>query len=106
MIARARAIADGKLEATAEDRAFHAHELDEFERYKKLGFEEGLPDDPEAQFELWNNAHTAALEDYGIPEIVRDPVTGEIRSTLYHPSCDPRLPLQGSEPSLEWLFSG
>jgi len=90
MLMRLRAIADGKLEATIEDKAFHAHEIDEYQRYQNLGFKEGQPKDRDASRELWNNAHTAALEDYGMPEAVRDPETGKIRSTLYHPSCDPR----------------
>jgi hypothetical protein len=91
MMARQRAIADGKLEASIEDKAFHAHELDEYQRYQNLGFKDGIPDDPEEAFQLWNNAHTAALEDYGMSEVVTDTLTGRQRSTLYHPSCDPRL---------------
>jgi hypothetical protein len=91
MMARQRAIAAGNLEASIEDKAFHAHELDEYQRYENLGFKDGIPDDPEEAFQLWNNAHTAALEDYGMSEVVTDTLTGRQRSTLYHPSCDPRL---------------
>ena len=91
MLARQRAIADGKLETTFEDKAFHAHEIDEYQRYQNLGFKEGLPEDEEAQAELWNNTHSAALEDYRMSETELDPMTGKMRSTLYHPSCDPRL---------------
>jgi hypothetical protein len=63
-----------------EDLNFYTHELDEFQRYKNLGFETGLPDDPHAQQELWNNAHTAALEDYGLKEVVDGKVRCIIRT--------------------------
>ena len=91
MMARQRAIADGKLQPTMEDKAFHAHELDEYRRYQNMGYKNGLPAGQDAQAELWNNVHTAALEDYSMSEVERDLATGQVRSTLYHPSCDPRL---------------
>jgi hypothetical protein len=99
MISRLRAIADGKLEPTAEDLNFYTHEIDEFQRYKNIGLETGLPDDPNAQAELWNNTHTAALEDYGLADVV------DGRSTLYHPECDPRtLPADWTAPG-GWPFA-
>jgi hypothetical protein len=80
MIQRARDIADGKIEPTQADKNFYTHELDEFERYKKLGWEQGQPSNPDEAYELWNNAHTAALEDYGLKE-------GP--GVLYHPDAQP-----------------
>jgi hypothetical protein len=44
-----------------------------------LGYESGTPTDPEAAHTLWNNAHTATLEDYGLPATP---------SALYHPEAE------------------
>lgn len=82
MIGRLRRIVRGKLKPTTEDRNFYAHELREFVRYKKCGYETGQPLTDEAQYELWNNAHTAALEDYGLNE-TKDPM----KHPLYHPDA-------------------
>lgn len=82
MIERLRAVADGELEPTPADRNFYAHELREYVRYRSLGYEEGQPVDPDAAYELWNNAHTATLEDYGLKE-------GP--GVLYHPDVDPKM---------------
>ncbi len=59
MIERLRAIADERIESTPVDRGFYTHELREYIRYRKLGYERGTPADPEAAHALWNNAHTA-----------------------------------------------
>jgi hypothetical protein len=60
--------------ATPWDRQFYAHELREFVRYRRLRIrDEGTRDD-------WNNAHTAALKDYGIVDA---------EAMLYHPSIGP-----------------
>jgi hypothetical protein len=64
MIARLRLIADRKLAAAEQDLNFYAHELREFVRYRRLGFETGRGDD----WSLWNDLHTATLEDYGLRE--------------------------------------
>lgn len=76
MISRLRAIAKGELEPTETDRNYYAHELREYVRYRRLGHPTGAGDDSE----LWNNAHTATLEDYGINE--RTP------NILYHPDAE------------------
>lgn len=76
-IQRLRDIAAGKLEPTEADLNFYGHELRESVRYGKLGYKTGKPTDPDAADRLWNNAHTATLEDYGLKE-------GE--GVLYHPS--------------------
>jgi hypothetical protein len=83
MINRLRAIASGEIEPTASDLNFYSHELREYVRYRNLGWPEGQPADPEAARELWNDAHTATLEDYGLRE-------GP--GVLYHPEVDPYTP--------------
>ncbi len=80
MIQRLRDIAAGKLQPTQADLNYYSHELREFVRYRQLGWQTGKPADLDAAHELWNNAHTATLEDYGL----RDG-TG----VLYHPSVEP-----------------
>jgi predicted methyltransferase len=68
MVERLRKIAVGKLVAEPVYLRFYTHEIREYLRYKKLGYPTGQPDDPDAAYELWNNAHTATLEDYGLKE--------------------------------------
>jgi len=72
MLGRLRQIARGNTNPTVQDLNFYAHELDEFARYRELGWETGQPASPEVAYELWNNCHTAALEDYGLREVVTD----------------------------------
>ncbi len=60
---------------------FYTHELREFVRYRNLGYETGVPVDPDEAMRLWNNAHTSTLEDYRL---------SEGRGVLYHPSTYPR----------------
>lgn len=76
MLNRLRKIADGKFSASAQDLNFYAHELREFARYKWLGFATGKGDD----YELWNDLHTATLEDYGLRENLDD----LYENPLYH----------------------
>ena len=76
MINRLKAIADGKMQATQVDYNYYTHELREGIRYKKLGYPNGQPSGNDAAHELWNNAHTATLEEFG----VRD-------SDLLHPGA-------------------
>jgi hypothetical protein len=80
MIQRLRDIATGRLRATDSDLSFYAHELREFVRYRRLGWPTGQPAGVDAMHELWNNAHTAALEDFGLRERP---------GVLYHPSVLP-----------------
>jgi hypothetical protein len=63
MVARLRRIATGEIGATPTDRAFCTHQLRAFVRYRRLGHATGDPG-----YEVWNNVHTAALEDYGLRE--------------------------------------
>ncbi len=80
MVQRLRDIAAGKLKPTQADLNFYSHELRESIRYKRLGFLNGQPLDADAAYDLWNNAHTATLEDY---------LLKEGRGVLYHPSVIP-----------------
>ena len=68
MVQRLREIADGTREATPTDLNFYTHELRESVRYRKLGWKTGQPLDRDEAYRLWNNAHTATLEDYRIKE--------------------------------------
>ena len=79
MIERLREISRGQRQSTPYDLNFYTHELREFVRYRRLGWDTGQPDDPEAANDLWNHAHTASLEDYNLP------ATGAI----YHPLVEP-----------------
>lgn len=68
MLDRLTSIVAGDMEPTSYDLNFYTHELDEAGRYAQLGFgpESGADlGDPE-MYEVWNDVHTAALEDYGI----------------------------------------
>ncbi|HVE83219.1 MAG TPA: hypothetical protein VND93_10250, partial [Myxococcales bacterium] len=80
MVKRLRMIAAGKLEPTEYDRAFYSHELRESVRYKRLGWPTGQPLDANASYELWNNAHSATLEDYRLREKLPN---GDL--ALFHP---------------------
>ncbi|NET39573.1 MAG: hypothetical protein F6K19_47700 [Cyanothece sp. SIO1E1] len=74
---RLREIASGGLEPTQADLNNYTHELREFLRYKNLGYETGVPSNPDAAARLWNNTHTATLEEFGLREGF---------GVLYHPS--------------------
>ena len=68
MVQRLRDIEAGKIEATKTDINFYSHELRESVRYRKLGWPKGQPNSVDDAYEVWNNAHTATLEDYGLKE--------------------------------------
>ena len=74
MIERLRRITQGSLEPTEWDLNYYTHELREYVRCRRLGWESGIPKDPMEAHRLWNNAHTATLEDYRL--------NGDM---LYHP---------------------
>jgi hypothetical protein len=79
MVERLRDIAQNRLKPEPVDLRFYTHELREYIRYKKLGYPTGQPDDPDQAYELWNNAHTATLEDYSLKEGF---------GVLFHPSVE------------------
>lgn len=68
MLDRLSSITAGDLEPTSYDLNFYTHELDEAGRYAQLGFgpESGVDLGISEMYEVWNDVHTAALEDYGI----------------------------------------
>src|SRR5437868_315633 len=68
MLDRIREISAETREPSEYDLRFYTHELREFVRYRALGFETGQPTDADEAYNLWNNAHTATLEDYRINE--------------------------------------
>jgi hypothetical protein len=76
MVKRLRSIASGDVAPTEYDLNYYTHELREFERYTNLGWERGQPEGVDASYDLWNNAHTATLEDYGLKD-----------NQLYHPDA-------------------
>ena len=73
MLGRLQRIVSGEAAPSIYDLNFYTHELDEAERYAALGHTSGDLGSGE-MYEVWNNVHTAALEDYG--------VTGD---DLFHP---------------------
>lgn len=79
MVERLKNIVAGTLKAQPVDLRFYTHELRELIRYKKLGYPTGQPSDPDEAYELWNNAHTATLEDYQLKEGY---------GVLFHPSVE------------------
>jgi hypothetical protein len=68
MVDRLRGIVRGDITPTDHDLRFYTHELREFVRYRRLGYEHGEPLGDEASYRLWNQAHTATLEDYRLRE--------------------------------------
>jgi hypothetical protein len=68
MLDRLTSIASGAMEPTSYDLNFFTHELDEADRYAKLGFgpESGVDLGSSEMYEVWNDVHTAALEDHGV----------------------------------------
>ncbi len=79
MVERLRSIATQTLVAEPVDLRFYTHELREYLRYNKLGYPTGQPTNPDDAYELWNNAHTATLEDYKLKEGF---------GILFHPSVE------------------
>ncbi|MNQ89477.1 hypothetical protein D3C85_1047850 [compost metagenome] len=63
MIDRLEKILRGEIPVTDTDKRFYTHEVRELERYRALGVKDGHEDRS-----VWNDAHTATLEDYSINE--------------------------------------
>ncbi|MBC3951332.1 S-type pyocin domain-containing protein [Pseudomonas folii] len=64
MIDRLEKILRGEISISDIDKRFYTHEIRELERYRALG----LRDSEEGS--VWNDTHTATLEDYGIDEML------------------------------------
>lgn len=69
MIERLEKILTGELQVTDIDKRYYTHEIRELERYRNLGVKDGtLPESIQEKKTVWNNTHTATLEDYKINE--------------------------------------
>jgi len=67
MIGRLKNIAKGEFPPEQVDLNYYTHECREFQRYCNLGWESGEPEG-HASYDLWNNAHTATLEDFKLKD--------------------------------------
>ncbi|WP_244880028.1 S-type pyocin domain-containing protein [Pectobacterium betavasculorum] len=69
MIERLENILNGQITITDTDKRFYTHELRELERYRNLGIKDGeVPSSIQEESSVWNDTHTATLEDYKINE--------------------------------------
>ncbi len=75
MISRLKKIANKELLPEKYDLNYYTHECREYLRYCNLGWETGEPNGLDG-YELWNNAHTATLEDFKIKD-----------TDLFHPDA-------------------
>ena len=75
MISRLKKIANKELLPEKYDLNYYTHECREYQRYCNLGWETGEPNGLDG-YELWNNAHTATLEDFKIKD-----------TDLFHPDA-------------------
>lgn len=78
MIERLEKIKKGELQISDWDKRFYTHETREFERYKAMGYENTKNAD--ISKEVWNDTHSATLEDYKISEYDESG-----RDNIYHP---------------------
>ena len=62
MIERLGKILKGEIAITDVDKRFYTHELRELERYRSLGVADGI------EGNVWNNAHSATLEDFKLKD--------------------------------------
>ena len=75
MIGRLEQILNGELEAADTDKRFYTHEIRELERYRALGVPDHVHDES-----VWNNTHSATLEDFKINESMQPLYTPEARA--------------------------
>ncbi len=66
MIDRLEKITSGEIEITDTDKRFYTHELRELERFRALGYGDNERPDPNSP--VWNNVHTATLEDFKLKD--------------------------------------
>ncbi|WP_367024247.1 hypothetical protein [Aliikangiella maris] len=79
MIDRLKRIEAGEIDVTPQDLNFYSHELREYVRYRKLGYETGVPANTDAATDLWRQTHSATLDDYNLPL--------QADELLYHPDA-------------------
>ena len=72
------AIERGEILPTDVDLRFYSHELRELERVRNLG----IQDHVDLGDAIWNNVHTATLEDFGIADF-----DASGNRSLYHPDA-------------------
>ena len=66
MIERLEKILRGEYEMTDTDKRFYTHEIRELERFRALGYSD--TEAPDINSPVWNNVHTATLEDYKLKD--------------------------------------
>lgn len=67
MIGRLKSIVKGEMSPEKVDLNYYTHECREYQRYCNLGWETGEPDGV-AGYDMWNNNHTATLEDFKLKD--------------------------------------
>lgn len=67
MIGRLKSIVKGEMPPEKVDLNYYTHECREYQRYCNLGWETGEPDGV-AGYDMWNNTHTATLEDFKLKD--------------------------------------
>jgi len=67
MIGRLKSIVKGEMSPEKVDLNYYTHECREYQRYCNLGWETGEPDGV-AGYDMWNNTHTATLEDFKLKD--------------------------------------
>jgi hypothetical protein len=63
---RLEKILRGELEITDTDKRYYTHEIRELERFRALGYSD--TETPDINSPVWNNVHTATLEDYKLKD--------------------------------------
>jgi len=66
MIDRLERILKGELDITDADKRYYTHEIRELERFRALGYNDS--EIPDENSPIWNNVHTATLEDYKLKD--------------------------------------
>ena len=66
MIQRLEEFLSGRLAFTDTDLRYYTHEIRELERFRALGLSDAFRPDRESP--MWNNAHTATLEDFKLED--------------------------------------
>lgn len=84
MTDRLEKILRGEIPVTDIDKRYYTHEIRELERYRNLGVKDGeIPKSVQEQKEVWNNTHTATLEDYKVNEREQPLYTAEALRAAY-----------------------
>ena len=65
-IQRFESILSGEIKPSKRDLDTYAHELRESLRYKRIGYTNG--NNPDLDYEVWNDNHTGTLEDYNLTD--------------------------------------